>query len=252
MERSPWANWVRQASVRQHAGGIRRAGGSFAHETVINRAIAHAVSTRSARRSIPDRRATSSITARRAEEEWLPKLASGEMNRAIAMSEPHRLRPAGCAHDREKSGKRLWCSTAPRPSSPTPAREPDHRGSPRRSAKGQGPSLMMVETDDAQGFRRGRKLAKLGLDWAIPPSCLRGREASGRRPARTEEGQGFVQLMRDLPQERLIVCHGRHRHDRAVRWTDHRYVKELKAFGKPIIEFTEHPVRAGRARARRP
>src|SRR5215470_7786036 len=73
---------------------------------------------------------------------------------------------------------------------------------PKEKAKGV--SLMVVETDDATGFRRGRKLKKLGLDSAdtselffedvpLPAESLLG----------IEEGQGFFQLMQDLPQERL-------------------------------------------------
>ncbi len=61
---------------------------------------------------------------------------------------------------------------------------------PKAGAKGV--SLMVVETDDAQGFRRGRKLKKLGMDQAdtselffddvkLPAENLLG----------TEEGQGF-------------------------------------------------------------
>ena len=75
---------------------------------------------------------------------------------------------------------------------------------------------MVVETDDAPGFRRGRKLDKLGMDWAdtselffedvkLPAEGLLG----------AEEGQGFIQLMNELPQERLIVATARDRHDRA-------------------------------------
>src|SRR5262249_58925056 len=76
---------------------------------------------------------------------------------------------------------------------------------PKERAKGV--SLMVVETDEAQGFRRGRKLKKLGMDWAdtselffedvkLPAENLLG----------SEEGQGFVQLITELPQERLIVA----------------------------------------------
>ena len=60
------------------------------------------------------------------------------------------------------------------------------------NAGAKGTSLMVVETDDAPGFRRGRKLEKLGMDWAdtselffedvpLPAENLLG----------TEEGQGF-------------------------------------------------------------
>jgi acyl-CoA dehydrogenase len=75
---------------------------------------------------------------------------------------------------------------------------------PKQGSKGV--SLMVVETADASGFRRGRKLKKLGLDAAdtselffeevaLPAESLLG----------TEEGQGFYQLMKELPRERLIV-----------------------------------------------
>ena len=107
---------------------------------------------------------------------------------------------------------------------------------PKERAKGV--SLMVVETDDAQGFRRGRKLKKLGLDAAdtselffedvqLPATSLLG----------TEEGQGFYQLMKELPQERLIVAvHAVAMMERALALTID-YVKQRKAFGKTIIEF---------------
>jgi acyl-CoA dehydrogenase len=53
----------------------------------------------------------------------------------------------------------------------------------------------------------------------------------------TEEGQGFVQLMSELPQERLIVATGAvAMMERALALTI-AYVKERKAFGKAILEF---------------
>jgi acyl-CoA dehydrogenase len=106
------------------------------------------------------------------------------------------------------------------------------------SERAKGVSLMVVESDDAQGFRRGRKLKKLGLDAAdtselffddvaLPAASLLG----------TEEGQGFAQLMRELPQERLIVAtHAMAMMERALDLTV-AYVKERQAFGKRIIEF---------------
>jgi acyl-CoA dehydrogenase len=101
-----------------------------------------------------------------------------------------------------------------------------------------GISLMVVETDDADGFRRGRKLQKLGMDWAdtselffeevkLPAEGLLG----------AQEGQGFAQLMTELPQERLIVATAAiGMIERALRLTID-YVKERKAFGKAIVEF---------------
>jgi acyl-CoA dehydrogenase len=107
---------------------------------------------------------------------------------------------------------------------------------PKAGAKGT--SLFAVEADDAQGFRRGRKLKKLGMDSAdtselffedvqLPASSLLG----------TEEGQGFYQLMKELPQERLIVAvHAVAMMERALALTID-YVKQRKAFGQAIIEF---------------
>ena len=97
---------------------------------------------------------------------------------------------------------------------------------------------MFVETEDASGFRRGRKLKKLGLDSAdtselffedvkLPAENLLGRD----------EGQGFAQLMTDLPRERLIVAvHAQAMIERALALTLD-YVKQRQAFGKQIIDF---------------
>src|SRR5256886_6004700 len=106
------------------------------------------------------------------------------------------------------------------------------------SAGAKGVSLMVVETEDAPGFRRGRKLKKLGLDAAdtselffdevkLPAENLLG----------SEEGQGFAQLMNDLPRERLVVAvHAQAMMERALGLTI-EYVKQREAFGKKIIEF---------------
>jgi alkylation response protein AidB-like acyl-CoA dehydrogenase len=52
-----------------------------------------------------------------------------------------------------------------------------------------------------------------------------------------EEGQGFYQLMKELPQERLLVAiHAAAMMERALALTID-YVKQRAAFGKKIIEF---------------
>jgi acyl-CoA dehydrogenase len=106
------------------------------------------------------------------------------------------------------------------------------------AAGAKGISLMVVEAKGATGFRRGRKLKKLGLDSAdtselffedlrLPPENLLG----------SEEGQGFAQLMNDLPRERLIVVvHAQAMLERALALTVD-YVKQRDAFGKKVIEF---------------
>ena len=101
-----------------------------------------------------------------------------------------------------------------------------------------GVSLLLLETDDAPGFRRGRALDKIGLK-AQDTSELFFDEV--RVPADNllggVEGQGFVQLMQQLPQERLIIAlQGMGAMERALDETV-RYAKERKAFGRPIWEF---------------
>ena len=101
-----------------------------------------------------------------------------------------------------------------------------------------GTSLIVVETDGADGFQRGRNLDKIGLksndtselffnDVRVPTANLLGHE----------EGQGFVQLMQQLPQERLLIgTQAIGMIERAIAVTID-YVKERKAFGKAVLEF---------------
>ena len=96
----------------------------------------------------------------------------------------------------------------------------------------------MVETEDAPGFERGRNLDKVGQDAQdtselffndvrVPTSNLIG----------AEEGRGFIQLMEQLPQERLnIAVQGMATIERALEVTI-AYVKERKAFGQRLIDF---------------
>ena len=104
------------------------------------------------------------------------------------------------------------------------------------TAGARGTSLLIVETDGAEGFERGRNLDKLGQeaqdtselffnDVKVPTENLLG----------ADEGQGFFQLMGQLPQERLnIAVQGMATIERALEVII-AYVKERQAFGKPII-----------------
>ena len=171
---------------------------------------------------------------------WLPKLATGEMVGAIAMTEPGTGSDLqGVRTKAEKSGNGYVLN-----GSKTFITNGQHanlvivvaKTDPREGAKGV--SLIVVEVADAPGFRRGRRLKKLGYDEAdtselffedvkLPAESLLG----------TEEGQGFYQLMKELPQERLIVAvHAVAMMERALDLTVD-YVKQRQAFGKKIIEF---------------
>jgi long-chain-acyl-CoA dehydrogenase len=231
------------ATMPEEYGG---AGGTFAHEAVIDREIVLA-GFDSFGAPLHSGIVAPYILHYGTEEQkkrWLPKLATGELVGAIAMTEP------GTGSDLQavkttakKSGNGYLLN-----GSKTFITNGQHanliivvaKTDPAAGAKGT--SLMVVETDDAQGtvqgFRRGRKLKKLGLDAAdtselffedvqLPAEALLG----------TEEGQGFAQLMKELPQERLLVAiHAVAMIERALELTID-YVKQRKAFGKAILEF---------------
>jgi acyl-CoA dehydrogenase len=99
-----------------------------------------------------------------------------------------------------------------------------------------GISLFLVEAK-TQGFVRGRKLDKLGLrgqdtselffeDCRLPASALLGRE-----------GAGFRMLMQKLQQERLCIGVASIASCRRTLADTVAYVKQRRAFGKPIASF---------------
>jgi acyl-CoA dehydrogenase len=227
------------ATMPEQYGG---AGGTFAHEAVINREIALA-GLDCFGAPLHSGIVAPYILHYGSEEQkqrWLPRLATGELVGAIAMTEPGTGSDLqGVRASARKSGNGYVLN-----GSKTFITNGQHanlvivvaKTDPKQGAKGV--SLMVVETDDAPGFRRGRKLKKLGMDWAdtselffedvnLPAESLLG----------SEEGQGFAQLMTELPQERLIVATSAvAMMERALHLTVD-YVKARKAFGKPILEF---------------
>ena len=227
------------AAMPEEYGG---AGGSFAHEAVIDREISLA-GFDSFGGSLHSGIVAPYILNYGTEEQkrrWLPRLATGELVGAIAMSEPG----AGSDLQGVRSSARKSGNGYVLNGSKTFITNGQHanlvivvaKTDPTLGAKGV--SLFVVETEDVQGFRRGRKLKKLGLDSAdtselffedvrLPPESLLG----------TEEGQGFIQLMTELPQERLIVAvNAVAMIERALALTID-YVKQRQAFGKKIIDF---------------
>ena len=101
-----------------------------------------------------------------------------------------------------------------------------------------GTSILIVETSNCVGYRVGRVLDKLGLksqdtselffdDVAVPAANLLG----------GVEGQGFYQLMGDLPYERLIIGVTALAGMEGAYQATLDYVRERKAFGKPIADL---------------
>ncbi|QOZ29776.1 acyl-CoA dehydrogenase family protein [Bradyrhizobium sp. CCBAU 51753] len=170
---------------------------------------------------------------------WLPKMASGEMVGAIAMTEPGTGSDLQSVKTTAKkqgnsyviNGQKTFITNGQAADLVIVVARTGGAGS-------KGISLIVVETAGAEGYRRGRNLDKIGLhasdtselffdNVTVPPENLLG----------SEEGNGFVQLMQQLPQERLSLAIGAVASmERAVRITAD-YTKERTAFGKPLLEF---------------
>ena len=227
------------ASMPEEYGGSE---GSYAHEAAIIEALGH-TGADGFGIALHSGIVAPYILNHGSEEQkrkWLPRMASGELIGAIAMTEPAAgsdLQGVKTVAVREGNqyrinGSKTFITNGQNANLIILVAKTD----PKAGAKGT--SLIVIETDEVEGFERGRNLDKIGLkandtselffnDVKVPTSNLLGHD----------EGLGFVQLMTELPQERLIIANQAIAAiERALALTI-AYVKERTAFGKAIIEF---------------
>jgi acyl-CoA dehydrogenase len=226
-------------SIPEAYGGL---GASFAYEAAVSEDIGAILPDMATPVSVHSTIVAHYILNYGSEEQkrrWLPKMASGEMIGAIAMTEPGagsdlqsvRTSAKRAGNSYLLNGQKTFITNGQLADLVVVVARTGEAGA-------KGLSLLVVETAHADGYRRGRNLDKIGLHASdtselffenvrVPPENLLG----------GEEGQGFLQLMQQLPQERLILAVGAvAATEEALRITI-EYVKERKAFGKPIIEF---------------
>jgi len=171
---------------------------------------------------------------------WLPGLVTGERVGAIAMTEPGTgsdLQAVRTTAKREGNqyridGSKIFITNGQTADLIIVVAKTDV------TAGAKGVSLIVMETEGLEGFRRGRNLKKLGMKGSdtselffdgamIPLTNLLG----------PDEGQGFYQLMKQLPWERLtIAIMALGAIDFAIARTV-RYVQERKAFGQRVMDF---------------
>ena len=169
---------------------------------------------------------------------WLPRMVRGETIGAIALTEPHAgsdLKAMRTSARREGdeyvlNGSKTFITNGINADLIIVA----CKTAPELGAKGV--SLILVE-GDRPGFRRGRRLEKMGMkasdtaelffdDVRVPVTNLLG-----------EENKGFVQVMHEIPKERLSIAtismaSAQKAFDMTVQ-----YVKDRQVFGKPLMDF---------------
>jgi alkylation response protein AidB-like acyl-CoA dehydrogenase len=169
---------------------------------------------------------------------WLPKFCTGELISAIAMTEPGtgsdlqgiKSRAVKDGDDWVLNGSKTFITNGINSDLVIVVAQTG----PDKGAMGF--SLLVVERG-MDGLERGRKLDKIGMDAQdtaelsfndvrVPSANLLG-----------EEGQGFVYLVQNLPQERLSIAVMAAAAMEHVLESTLAYTKERKAFGRPIGSF---------------
>ncbi|MER2000233.1 MAG: acyl-CoA dehydrogenase family protein, partial [Lysinibacillus sp.] len=171
---------------------------------------------------------------------WLPKSVSGELISAVAMTEPGAGSDLAGIQTTAKrdgdyyvlNGEKTFITNAIGADYVVVVCKTDPEAKPAY----RGISLLVVEAG-TEGFKRGKKLDKVGLhsadtgelifeDARVPVTNLLG-----------EEGKGFYYLMDKLQQERLIVAIEVQIEAEEMLKITTNYVKERKAFGGRIADF---------------
>ena len=226
-------------SIPEEYGG---GGGTFAHEATvaIEQIRSMAPSFGGALHSAIIAHYISSYGTEEQKRAWLPKMASGEVVSAIAMTEPGtgsdlqsiKTKAVRDGDDYVISGAKTFISNGHTADLVIVAAKTDPKGRGAESV-----SLILVEAD-RDGFRRGRNLEKIGQhgqdtcelffdDVRVPQSNLVG----------DVEGHGFIQLMQQLPQERLVLAVIAAASIEKTVEVTLSYTKEREAFGRPIFKF---------------
>jgi acyl-CoA dehydrogenase len=176
-------------------------------------------------------------------QKWLPRSTTGELISSIAMTEPGtgsdlasiKTTAVRDGDDYIINGEKTFITNGYTTNFVIVVCKTDPKASPAHS----GISLLVVDAVDLDvpGFRKGKKLRKVGQhaadtaelifeDCRVPAGNLLG-----------EEGKGFYYLMDKLQQERITVAISAMASAERMLELTIEYVKQREAFGKPISKF---------------
>ena len=169
---------------------------------------------------------------------WLPRCATGEVMLAIAMSEPgagsdlKAIRTTALRDGNEYviNGAKTFISNGLNCDLVIVVAKTE----PELGAKGV--SLILVEADRT-GFRKGRKLDKMGQEAADTAELFFDDVRVPVANVLGEENKGFAYLMQELAQERLVIALGAAAKMEAMLNETVRYTKDRVVFGKPLFDF---------------
>lgn len=172
-------------------------------------------------------------------EKWLPRMATGEVLGALAMTDP------GAGSDlrgiktnaKKVDGGYIVNGAKTFISSGTTA---DIVVTFVKTGEGNRPdafSLLILEKG-MEGFDQGKKLSKMGFHgWDTAELSFTDVFVPDENLISGKEGQGFIQLMMNLPLERLSIgVAAAAAAQAATDWTI-TYTKEREAFGERIADF---------------
>lgn len=171
---------------------------------------------------------------------WLPKLVSGEVVTAIAMTEPGtgsdlqgiRTTAKKDGNHYVINGSKTYITNGQNADLVLVCCKTDTEVQPAWK----GVSIILVEAD-REGFKRGRNLDKIGQDAADTSELFFEDVRVPMTNCLGEEGKGFIYLMSELPQERLSIAIGAQASAQRAFDDTVAFVKDRKAFGKPVFDF---------------
>ena len=172
--------------------------------------------------------------------QWLPRMVSGEVVTAIAMTEPGTGSDLQSIRTSAKkdgnhyviNGSKTYITNGQNTDLTLVVAKTD----PDASPAWKGMSIILVESD-REGFRKGRKLDKIGQDAADTSELFFDDVRVPITNCLGEEGKGFIYLMSQLPQERLSIAvsvqaTAQKAFDETVAFT-----KDRRAFKGTVFDF---------------